>query len=46
MQGAGQAHDVVSSIESSSVLLVRDVAGAYRPAHVDEVLQAAQSLLF
>jgi DNA repair protein RadC len=40
------AHDLVSSIESSSVLLVRDVAGAYRPAQVDEVLQAAQTLLW
>ena len=39
------AHDLVSSFESS-VLLVRDVAGAYRPAQADEVLQAAQSLLW
>ncbi|MGJ7484479.1 RadC family protein [Variovorax sp. LT2P21] len=31
------------SIESS--LLVRDVAGEYRPANADEVLQAAQRLL-
>ena len=40
------AHDLLSSLESSSVLLVRDVAGTYRPAAVDEVLQAAQSLLW
>lgn len=40
------AHDLVSSIESPSVLLVRDVAGAYWPAAADEVLQAAQSLLW
>ena len=39
------AHDLSSSIESS-VLLVRDVAGAYRPAQADEVLQAAQKLLW
>ena len=37
-------HDLSSSIDSS-VLLVRDVAGTYRPAHGDEVLQAAQKLL-
>jgi DNA repair protein RadC len=40
------AHDLVSSIEASSVLLVRDVTGAYRPAAADEVLQAAQTLLW
>ena len=40
------AHDLLSSLESSSVLLVRDVAGTHRPAAVDEVLQAAQSLLW
>jgi DNA repair protein RadC len=39
------AHDPVSSVESS-VLLVRDVAGTYRPAQADEVLQAAQTLLW
>jgi DNA repair protein RadC len=39
------AHDPSSSIESS-VLLVRDVAGMYRPAQADEVLQAAQKLLW
>ena len=39
------AHDLVSSFEFS-VLLVRDVAGAYRPAQVDEVLHAAQLLLW
>jgi hypothetical protein len=39
------AHDLVSSIESS-VLLVRDVAGTYRPAQADEVLHAAQTLLW
>ena len=33
----------LSSFDSS--LLVRDVAGDYRPAHADEVLQAAQRLL-
>jgi len=38
------AHDLFPSIDSS-VLLVRDVAGTYRPAQVDEVLQAAQRLL-
>lgn len=40
------AHDLVSSIQSSSVLLVRDVAGSYRPAQDDEVLDAAQQLLW
>ena len=39
------AHDHSSSIDSS-VLLVRDVAGMYRPAQADEVLQAAQKLLW
>jgi DNA repair protein RadC len=39
------AHDLSSSI-NSSVLLVRDVAGSYRPAQADEVLQAAQRLLW
>lgn len=39
------AHDLSSSIDSS-VLLVRDVAGVYRPAQADEVLQAAQKLLW
>jgi len=39
------AHDHSSSIDSS-VLLFRDVAGAYRPAQADEVLQAAQKLLW
>jgi len=39
------ARDLSSSIDYS-VLLVRDVAGAYRPAQVDEVLQAAQTLLW
>ena len=38
------AHDQ-SSLESS-VLLVRDVAGVYRPAAADEVLHAAQTLLW
>ena len=37
------AHDLYSF--DSSVLLVRDVAGDYRPADADEVLQAAQRLL-
>ncbi len=37
------AHDLFSS--DSSVLLVRDVAGEYRPADAGEVLQAAQRLL-
>ena len=37
------AHD--QSSPESSVLLVRDVAGAYRPAEADEVLNAAQTLL-
>ncbi len=36
------SHDL-SSFDSS--LLVRDVAGEYRPAHADEVLNAAQRLL-
>ena len=35
-------HDLSSS---DSSLLVRDVAGDYRPAHADEVLSAAQRLL-
>jgi DNA repair protein RadC len=46
------SHDLFSSLESfaavpsaSSSLLVRDVAGEYRPAEVDEVLQAAQRVL-
>src|SRR5713226_1815222 len=44
------SHDLVSSLASfeSSVsvpLLVRDVAGAYRPAEAGEVLQAAQRVL-
>jgi DNA repair protein RadC len=44
------SHDLFSSLDSfsSSVsvpLLVRDVAGTYRPAEADEVLQAAQRLL-
>jgi hypothetical protein len=34
------AHDLSSSSIESSVLLVRDIAGAYRPAQADEVLQA------
>lgn len=38
------AHD--QSSPESSVLLVRDVAGAYRPAEADEVLNAAQTLLW
>lgn len=37
------AHDLFSF--DSSVYLVRDVAGDYRPAEVGEVLQAAQRLL-
>jgi DNA repair protein RadC len=37
------AHDLFSF--DSSVLLVRDVAGDYRPADAGEVLQAAQRLL-
>ena len=36
-------HDLFSF--DSSVLLVRDVAGDYRPAEAGEVLQAAQRLL-
>ncbi len=44
------SHDLVSSLASfessvSSNLLVRDVAGVYRPADADEVLQAAQRVL-
>jgi DNA repair protein RadC len=39
------AHDPSSSIDSS-FLFVRDVAGTYRPADADEVLQAAQQLLW
>lgn len=44
------SHDLFSSFASfdsstSSVLLVRDVAGEYRPADADEVLQAAQQVL-
>ena len=37
------AHDLFSF--DPSVLLVRDVAGDYRPAEAGEVLQAAQTLL-
>lgn len=37
------AHDLFSF--DSSVLLVRDIAGDYRPADAGEVLQAAQRLL-
>jgi DNA repair protein RadC len=44
------SHDLSSSFASfdssnSSVLLVRDVAGDYRPADAGEVLQAAQQVL-
>lgn len=44
------AHDLVSSLESlriqgDTALLVRDVAGDYRPAVAEEVLGAAQRLL-
>jgi DNA repair protein RadC len=44
------SHDLVSSLsslESSAAvsLMVRDVAGSYRPADADEVLMAAQQLL-
>jgi DNA repair protein RadC len=44
------SHDLVSSLSSfdaslAESLLVRDVAGTYRPAEADEVLQAAQRLL-
>lgn len=44
------SHDLISSSVSidsstSSVLLVRDVAGDYRQVDADEVLQAAQQLL-
>ena len=45
-------HDLFSSLDSflavsvaASALLVRDVAGEYRPADADEVLMAAQRLL-
>ena len=38
-------HDPVSSIEPAG-LLVRDVSGTYRPAAIDEVLHAAQALLW
>lgn len=45
-------HDLFSSLDSfqalsgtASALLVRDVAGQYRPAEADEVLMAAQQLL-
>jgi DNA repair protein RadC len=45
-------HDLFSSLDSfqaipvvASSLLVRDVAGQYRPAQADEVLLAAQQLL-
>ena len=42
------AFDHSSSLSSSevSVLMVRDVAGVYRPAHAGEVLQVAQQMLF
>lgn len=46
------SHDLFSSLDSftavpssSSSLLVRDVAGAYRPADAEEVLMAAQRVL-
>lgn len=46
------AHDFFSSLDSfttsyadTSALLVRDVAGSYRPAGDDEILKAAQCLL-
>ena len=46
------SHDLFSSLDSfaaassaASSLLVRDVAGEYRPAYADEVLQAAQRVL-
>ena len=47
------SHDLFSSLDSfaafssaaASSLLVRDVAGEYRPADADEVLQAAQRVL-
>ena len=46
MYGAGfEAFDFGFSSSFSSVLLVRDVAGVYRPAQAAEVLQAAQELL-
>lgn len=45
-------HDLFSSLDSfqalsvaASALLVRDVAGQYRPAEADEVLMTAQQLL-
>ena len=45
-------HDLFSSLDSfqalsvaASALLVRDVAGQYRPAEADDVLMAAQQLL-
>ena len=46
------AHDLFSPLDSfttfntdTSALLVRDVAGSYRPAGDDEILKAAQCLL-
>lgn len=44
------SHDLISSLASlestaGDSLLVRDVAGAYRPADTSEVLQAAQRML-
>lgn len=46
------SHDLFSSLDSfvavssaASSLFVRDVAGEYRPADADEVLQAAQRVL-
>ena len=42
------AHDLFSSLDSfasSHSLMVRDVAGTYRAADADEVLQAAQQVL-
>lgn len=44
------SHDLFSSLDSftsvtSSSLLVRDVAGEYRPAEANEVLAAAQRVL-
>ena len=45
-------HDLFSSLDSllsvsptAGALLVREVAGSYRPAEADEVLVAAQRLL-
>ena len=35
-----------SSSDDNSVLMVRDVTGVYRPALEDEVVQAAQQMLF